>query len=86
MLKTKLWKIRIDLLNTFKYLVKFQNFSETARVLNKTQGTISMHLKELEEIFGGNRSKIVLNSDVFSIIAACPHSSINESDEFGNKF
>ena len=48
----KLGKIRLDYLNTFHNLVRLANFSETAKILGKTQGTISQQLKELEDAFG----------------------------------
>lgn len=53
-------KIRLDYLNTFNFLVKYKSFSETARILNKTQGTVSMHIKELEYAFGGANHKQLL--------------------------
>ena len=59
-MKKSIGKIRLDYLNTFYYLVKYKNFSETARILNKTQGTISLHIKELEKAFGNNESKQLL--------------------------
>lgn len=59
-MKHSILKIRLDYLNSFSYLVKYKNFSETARILNKTQGTISMHIKELEKAFGSQDHKQLL--------------------------
>ena len=66
--ETNLAKIRFDYLNTFKVLVQKENFSETAKYLNKTQGTISQHLKELEDCF--NATLIERTSKKFEITDA----------------
>ncbi|UYP45619.1 hypothetical protein NEF87_001904 [Candidatus Lokiarchaeum ossiferum] len=59
-MESSISKLRLDYLNTFNFLVKYKSFSETARILNKTQGTISMHIKELEHAFGGTNHKQLL--------------------------
>lgn len=59
-LKEEILKLRLDYLNTFITLVKTQNFSECARVLGKTQGTISQQLNELEKALSSERVSITL--------------------------
>jgi LysR family transcriptional regulator, transcriptional activator of the cysJI operon len=67
-LHEKLRKIRLDYLNTFQILVQTKNFSESAKILGKSQGTISQQLKELEEAFGGI-SLIKRTSKTFNLTA-----------------
>jgi hypothetical protein len=47
-----LGKIRLDYLNTFKKLLQYQSFSETAKKLGKTQSAISQQLDQLEQALG----------------------------------
>ncbi len=66
MLPHKLAKIRIDFLQTFQELIRIKNFSKTAERLGVTQGTVSQHLKELENAFEGVKL-IKRSSKVFEI-------------------
>lgn len=47
-----LGKIRLDYLNTFRKLLQYHSFSETAKKLGKTQSAISQQLEHLEQALG----------------------------------